>query len=99
MAIVYTAIAPLDGPPSAGSSDEGAARGPASRLELGRRAGSYVKHHFFVRYRDFERWAHLNQVVEQWLREEPDERRQATVQDIVRERFGQAQALTRWRNP
>src|SRR5262245_59179576 len=30
----------------------------------------YVKHHFFVRYRAFESWAHLNQLAEQWLREE-----------------------------
>ena len=34
----------------------------------------YVKHHFFVRYRAFESWAHLNQLAEQWLREEADPR-------------------------
>jgi transposase len=47
----------------------------------------YVKHHFFVRYRDFESWAHMNQLAEQWLREEADERLQGTVKEIVRERF------------
>jgi hypothetical protein len=39
----------------------------------------YVKHHFFVRYRAFESWAHLNQVAEQWLREEADQRVHGTV--------------------
>jgi transposase len=47
----------------------------------------YIKHHFFVRYRAFESWAHLNQLAEQWLREEADERCQGTVQEIVAERF------------
>ena len=47
----------------------------------------YVKHHFFVRYRAFESWSHLNQLAEQWLREEADQRRQGTVQEIVAERF------------
>jgi transposase len=47
----------------------------------------YVKHHFFVRYRDFESWAHLNQLSEQWLRMEADERVHGTVKEIVRERF------------
>ncbi len=27
----------------------------------------YVKHHFFVRFRDFESWTHLNQLAECWL--------------------------------
>jgi len=47
----------------------------------------YIKHHFFVRYRDFASWVHLNQLAEQWLREEADERVQGTVKEIVRERF------------
>lgn len=47
----------------------------------------YIKHHFFVRYRDFESWAHMNQLAEQWLREEADERLHGTVKEIVRERF------------
>ncbi len=41
----------------------------------------YVKHHFFVRYRAFESWAHLNQLAEQWLREEADPRRHGTVRE------------------
>jgi transposase len=47
----------------------------------------YVKHHFFVRYRRFESWAHLNQVAEQWLREEADAREHGTVHEVVRDRF------------
>ncbi|NGZ11729.1 MAG: hypothetical protein CV088_20560 [Nitrospira sp. LK70] len=47
----------------------------------------YVKHHFFVRYRAFESWAHLNQLAEQWVRDEADRRCHGTVQEIVAERF------------
>lgn len=47
----------------------------------------YIKHHFFVRYRAFESWAHLNQLAEQWLREEADARLHGTVKEVVRERF------------
>jgi hypothetical protein len=47
----------------------------------------YVKHHFFVRYREFESWAHLNQLAEQGLRAEADQRRHGTVQEVVAERF------------
>jgi hypothetical protein len=46
-----------------------------------------VKHHFFVRYRAFESWAHLNQLAEQWLREEADRRVNGTVHEVVAERF------------
>jgi transposase len=48
---------------------------------------AYIKHHFFVRYRAFDSWAHLNQLAEQWLREEADQRRHGTVHEIVAERF------------
>jgi transposase len=48
---------------------------------------AYIQQHFFVRYRTFESWAHLNQLAELWLREEADERLQDTVQEIVRVRF------------
>ncbi|MCL4559771.1 MAG: IS21 family transposase [Chloroflexi bacterium] len=47
----------------------------------------YVKQHFFVRYRKFESWAHLNQLAESWLREEADRRVQGTVKEVVAERF------------
>jgi transposase len=50
---------------------------------------AYIKHHFFVRYRTFESWAHLNQLAEQWLRAEADQRRHGTVHQIVAERFTQ----------
>lgn len=47
----------------------------------------YIKQHFFVRYRSFESWAHLNQLAEQWLAEEADPRIHGTVKEVVAERF------------
>lgn len=51
----------------------------------------YIKHHFFVRYRHFDSWAHLNQLAEQWLREEADQRLHGTVHEVVAERFAREQ--------
>jgi transposase len=47
----------------------------------------YIKGNFFVRYRSFESWAHLNQLAEKWLAEEADLRIQGTVKEVVLERF------------
>ena len=47
----------------------------------------YIKAHFFVRYRAFESWAHLNQLVAQWLRTEADQRLHGTVKEVVADRF------------
>lgn len=47
----------------------------------------YLKQHFFVRYRSFESWAHLNQLAERWLAEEADPRVHGTVKEVVAERF------------
>jgi len=47
----------------------------------------YIKQHFFVRYRSFESWAHLNQLAEQWLGEEADQRVHGTVKEVVAVRF------------
>jgi len=47
----------------------------------------YIKQHFFVRYRSFESWAHLNQQAERWLAEEADRRVHGTVKEVVAERF------------
>ncbi|MGH9388825.1 MAG: IS21 family transposase, partial [Vicinamibacteria bacterium] len=47
----------------------------------------YVKQNFFVRYREFESFAHLNQLLERWLREEADPRIHGTVREVVAERF------------
>jgi hypothetical protein len=47
----------------------------------------YVKHNFFVQYRAFESFAHLNQLLEKWLREVADPRVHGTVHEIVAERF------------
>jgi len=51
----------------------------------------YIKHHFFVRYRSFDSWAHLNQLAESWLRDEADRRVQQTVKEVVAERFRREQ--------
>ena len=53
----------------------------------------YIKQHFFVRYRSFESWAHLNQLAEQWLAEEADRRVQGTVKEVVTERFAREYPL------
>jgi transposase len=47
----------------------------------------YIKGNFFVRYRSFESWAHLNQLAEHWLAEEADRRVQDTVREVVTLRF------------
>lgn len=47
----------------------------------------YIKQHFFVRYRAFESYEHLNQLGENWLREEADQRVHGTLQEVVAERF------------
>ena len=47
----------------------------------------YIKQHFFVRYRAFDSWAHLNQLAEQWLCQEADLRLHGTVKEVVAERF------------
>ncbi|WP_374682887.1 IS21 family transposase [Accumulibacter sp.] len=51
------------------------------------RAVGYIKHHFFVRYREFESWVHLNQLAEEWLRTEADPRVHGTTHEVVAERF------------
>ena len=47
----------------------------------------YLKHHFFVRYRQFDSWAHLNQQLEAWLQGEADTRVHGTVKEVVIARF------------
>jgi transposase len=47
----------------------------------------YIKHHFFVRYRAFDSWAHLNQLAEHWLADEADQRVHGTVKEVVAARF------------
>ena len=47
----------------------------------------YIKQNFFQRYREFESWTHLNQLAEQWLMEEADQRMHGTVKEVVAERF------------
>jgi hypothetical protein len=65
----------------------GLSPGPGADEGKDERNVGYVEHHFFVRYRSFESWAHLNQWAEQWLREEADPRVHGTVHEIVAERF------------
>jgi len=52
----------------------------------------YIKGNFFVRYRSFESWAHLNQLAERWLAEEADQRLHGTVKEVVAERFARERA-------
>jgi hypothetical protein len=47
----------------------------------------YIKQHFFVRYRDFDSWEHLNQRAVTWLATEADQRLHGTVREVVAERF------------
>jgi transposase len=47
----------------------------------------YIKHNFFVRYREFESFAHMNELALRWLAEEADGRLQGTVKEIVADRF------------
>jgi transposase len=47
----------------------------------------YIKQHFFVRYRSFTSWNHLNQQAEAWLAEDADQRLQSTVKEVVSVRF------------
>jgi len=47
----------------------------------------YVKGNFFVRYRRFESWTHLNQLAEKWLLEEADQREHDRFHQVVAERF------------
>ena len=47
----------------------------------------YIRHNFFVRYRSFESFSHMNQLAELWLAGEADARLHGTVKEIVRERF------------
>ncbi len=49
----------------------------------------YIKGHFFVRYRSFESWEHLNQLAERWLAEEADQRVHGTLKEVVADRFAQ----------
>jgi transposase len=51
----------------------------------------YIKQHFFVRYRRFDSWAHLNQLAEQWVREEADQRVHGTLKEVVADRFAREQ--------
>lgn len=51
----------------------------------------YLKQHFFVRYRAFDSWPHLNQVAEAWLHEEADQRIHGTVHEVVAVRFAREQ--------
>ena len=47
----------------------------------------YIKSHFFVRYREFESLAHMNELARGWLGEEADRRLHGTVKEVVIERF------------
>jgi len=47
----------------------------------------YIKGNFFVRYRRFDGFEHMNLLAQQWLKEEADQRVHGTFKDVVAERF------------
>jgi hypothetical protein len=47
----------------------------------------YIKENFFVRYRSFDSFAHMNQLAIWWLAQEADPRVHGTVKEVVTERF------------
>lgn len=47
----------------------------------------YIKHNFFVRFREFESLAHINALAQKWLEEEADQRVHGTLKEVVTERF------------
>jgi len=47
----------------------------------------YVKENFFQAHRSFESLTHMNNLMEQWLREVTDPRVHGTVKEVVVERF------------
>lgn len=55
----------------------------------------YIKQNFFVRYRSFESWTHLNQLAEYWLATIADPRVHGTVKEVVVERFAREQPALR----
>lgn len=59
---------------------------PRTKGKVERNVG-YTKQHFFQRYRSFDSFAHLNQLLEAWLLEEADRRLHGTVKEVVAVRF------------
>lgn len=47
----------------------------------------YIKGNFFLRYREFESFEHMNELALVWLAEEADRRVHGTVKEVVQERF------------
>lgn len=59
------------------------------------RTVGYVKGNFFVRYRQFESFSHLNQLLEQWLDTVADQRQLRCFEQTPQERFAhECQALS-----
>jgi transposase len=70
-----------------GFSPRACQRGRARTKGKDERMVGYVKHHFFVLHRSFESVAHMNQLLEQWLKDVADARVHGTVKEIVAARF------------
>jgi hypothetical protein len=51
----------------------------------------YTKGNYFLRYRSFESWVHLNKLAERWLAEESDPMFLRNVKGIALERFEREQ--------
>lgn len=64
---------------------------PRTKGKTERQVG-YVKHHFFQRYRSFESYAHLNQLLEQWLNTCAHQRVLRQFQQTPAQRFEEEQS-------
>lgn len=51
----------------------------------------YLKENFFVRYRRFDSFAHLNQLLEQWMADVADRRELRQFRQTLEQRFMQEQ--------
>lgn len=60
---------------------------------------SYVKHHFFQRYRSFDSYAHLNQLLEHWLNTCARQRLLRQFRQTPSERFQEEQPYLQQRPP
>lgn len=52
----------------------------------------YLKENFFVRYRQFDSFAHVNQVLEQWMADVADRRELRQFRQTPEQRFTQEQS-------
>ncbi|SJE16335.1 IS21 ORF1 [Shigella sonnei] len=54
----------------------------------------YLKENFFVRYRRFDSFTHVNQQLEQWIADVADKRELRQFKETPEQRFGNAVTIT-----